>query len=149
MPAEQRACAASSRTSSGRWSTCSIADAIQIDTLNDSTFAYSVLPGKRAQRTMPVGGNSADRREPELRIRDPFFPEPAAVRDVHRRRRGVDPPAGGEESRLHRSGRDARRRSPGLFAGRAHQRECGVQSVPEPGRRRRTSPVQIGANQRR
>ena len=50
------------------------ANAIQIDTLNDSTFAYSVLPGKRAQRTVPVGGSELIVTNLELRIRDPFFP---------------------------------------------------------------------------
>ena len=50
------------------------ANAIHVDTLNDSTFAYSVLPGKRAQRTIPVGGNQLVVTNVELRVRDPFFP---------------------------------------------------------------------------
>ena len=50
------------------------ANAIRVDSLNDSTFAYSVLPGKRAQRTIPVGGNQLIVTNVELRFRDPFFP---------------------------------------------------------------------------
>jgi outer membrane protein assembly factor BamA len=51
------------------------ADAVTVDTLNDSTFAYTVQNGKRAQRTIPVGGNQLIVANIELRLRDPFVPE--------------------------------------------------------------------------
>jgi outer membrane protein assembly complex protein YaeT len=50
------------------------ASAIVVDTLNDSTYAYSAKPGARAQRTVPVGGNQLVVANAELRLRDPFFP---------------------------------------------------------------------------
>ncbi|MDB4876868.1 MAG: surface antigen [Gemmatimonadetes bacterium] len=50
-------------------------DAVAIKAIDDTTFEYTVIDGKRAQRTVPVGGNQLIVANVELRLRDPFFPE--------------------------------------------------------------------------
>lgn len=52
-------------------------DPSSLDTVSlpGGDFAYVTKPGTRAQRTIPVGGNSLFVFNAELRMRDPFFPE--------------------------------------------------------------------------